>query len=106
MKGLLQLVSPVFDRMMSEPLNERRVGDKNDEKNELSTTPRENSAPRPRRSVFNMVFKGGKAKSNDNAKNALPVIALDEDSATLYNLLLLIYPCSKEPPCTVEVWDG
>ncbi len=104
MKGLLQLVSPVFDRMISEPLNERRVEDRNDEKNELSTTPRENSAPRPRRPVFNMVFKGRKAKSNDNAKNALPVIPLDEDSATLYNLLLLIYPCSKEPPCTVEVY--
>src|SRR6266576_2229039 len=76
MKGLLQLVSPVFDRMISEPLNERRVEDRNDEKNELSTTPRENSAPRPRRSVFNMVFKGGKAKSNDNAKNALRAFAV------------------------------
>jgi hypothetical protein len=104
MKGLLQLVSPVFDRMISELLDEREVKDSNDDKNELSTTPRENGAPHPRRPVFNMIFKGRKAKSNNKAKHGLPIIPLDEDSTTLYNLLLLIYPCSKEPPCTVEVY--
>ncbi|KIL60841.1 hypothetical protein M378DRAFT_44296, partial [Amanita muscaria Koide BX008] len=45
--------------------------------------------------VFDGMFPG--AGEGTETKNGLPIIDLAEDSDTLYNLLLLVYPYAKEP---------
>ncbi|KAK2462719.1 hypothetical protein APHAL10511_005237 [Amanita phalloides] len=46
----------------------------------------------------------GEAKDMNDTKNGLPVIPLEEDSATLYGLLQLIYPYPIEPTYTFELY--
>ncbi|KAM6497172.1 hypothetical protein JOM56_007645 [Amanita muscaria] len=52
--------------------------------------------------VFDHMFSI--TQESNETKNGLPVIDLAEDSTTLYNLLLLLYPYAKEPTDTLEVY--
>ena len=99
LKSLLTLVSPVFDEILSQSLNERETKESTDE----ITLREDDSTRRSRFPGFNLFVRRREAKANNDEKNGLP-IQLEEDSKTLYNLLLLIYPYSKEPPNTVEVY--
>ncbi|KAF8635033.1 hypothetical protein AX15_000571 [Amanita polypyramis BW_CC] len=45
----------------------------------------------------------GETVEKDAILNEIPVVQIDEDSTTLYNLLLLIYPYSQRPPSTVDI---
>ncbi|KAM6491644.1 hypothetical protein JOM56_012888 [Amanita muscaria] len=58
-------------------------------------------------SVFDHMFSipqgSNEAESTNEMKNELPVVDLAEDSTTLYNILLLLYPL-KEPADTLEVY--
>jgi len=38
-----------------------------------------------------------------DSRNKLPIIQVEEDSITLHNLLLLIYPYATEPTDTIEI---
>ena len=108
LKSLLILVSPVFDGIILQSLNESEANDSTDEKQEFPITPREDSSRGTRGSRFLRFifpfFRRREVRDNANERNGLPVIQLEEHSTTLYNLLLLIYPCSKEPPSTVDVY--
>jgi hypothetical protein len=57
--------------------------------------------------VFNDMFSLDLAEARDqnlsNARNGLPIVQLEEDSATLHDLLLLIYPHSDATKPFVEV---
>ena len=104
LKTFLRLVSPVFDRMFS---HERKAQERINEKGGSPAIPlRKASTIRRASSVFGRILslEGRKFKESNYENITLPIIPLEEDSTTLYNLLLLIYPCSKEPPCTVEVY--
>lgn len=45
-----------------------------------------------------------KDKNLNNTRNGLPIVQLEEDSITLHNLLLLIYPYATEPTDTIEIY--
>lgn len=101
LKSLLILVSPVLDGILSQSLNESEAKDQ-----ELPITPREDGGTRRFLFLrFNFsFFRRRGATANNTERNGLPIVQLEEHSTTLYNLLLLIYPYSKEPPCTVDVY--
>ncbi|KIL69222.1 hypothetical protein M378DRAFT_119119 [Amanita muscaria Koide BX008] len=51
-------------------------------------------------SVFDSMFsldQGDVQDSKDTSKNGLPIVPLAEDSATLYSLLVLVYPYANKP---------
>lgn len=104
LKNFLCLVSSVFDRKFSG--EERKVREGISEKGGLPVVPlKRTNTLRLASSVINkMLSNGRKAKERNDENNSLPIIALEEDSTTLYNLLLYIYPYSKEPARTVEVY--
>ncbi|KAK2462718.1 hypothetical protein APHAL10511_005236 [Amanita phalloides] len=51
-----------------------------------------------------LLLNRGEAKEMNDTKNGLPVIPLEEDSATLYGLLQLIYPYPIEPTYIIELY--
>ena len=106
LKSLLIIVSPVLEGIISQSATESEVKDSTDEKHEWPITPREDGGTRRSRFLgFNFpFFRRRGAKANHNKRNSLRIVQLEEDNTTLYNLLLLIYPYSKEPLCTVDVY--
>lgn len=49
--------------------------------------------------VFDTMFSSWEGETAGRMK---PIIQVDEHSTTLYNLLLFIYPCEREPPCDID----
>ncbi|KAF8634564.1 hypothetical protein AX17_004154 [Amanita inopinata Kibby_2008] len=45
----------------------------------------------------------GEALEKNETKNKLPVVPLEEDSETVYNLLLLIYPYAQQPTSKTDI---
>ncbi|KAM6497194.1 hypothetical protein JOM56_007667 [Amanita muscaria] len=52
--------------------------------------------------VFDDMFSG--AREGTEMNNGLPIVDLAEDSDTLYNLLLLVYPYAKDPTNTLDMY--
>jgi hypothetical protein len=105
LKNLLCIVSSVFDRKFSD--DERKAQGRISEKGGLPVVPlKRTNTLRFATSVINKMISpnGRKANERNDENNSLPIIVLEEDSTTLYNLLLFIYPYSKEPARTVEVY--
>lgn len=105
LKSFLCIVSSVFDRKFS--VEERKAQERVSEKGGLPVIPLKRTGTlRLASSVIDKVLSPNsrKAKESNDENSSLPIIVLEEDSTTLYNLLLLIYPYSKEPPRTVEVY--
>jgi hypothetical protein len=50
--------------------------------------------------VFETMFSSRKGQENGEK---IPFIPVEEDSTTLYNLLLLIYPYNKKPSSTIDI---
>ena len=58
--------------------------------------------------VFETMLSSWKGQRGDKDKSGveMPIIPVEEDSTTLYNLLLLIYPYNHKPSSTIEICFG
>ncbi|KAF8347914.1 hypothetical protein F5887DRAFT_671342 [Amanita rubescens] len=55
--------------------------------------------------VFETMFSSWKGQGGDEDKSdvEMPIIPVEEDSTTLYNLLLLIYPYNQKPSSAIDI---
>src|SRR6266550_5546149 len=58
--------------------------------------------------VFETMLSSWKGQRSDKDKSdvGMPIIPVEEDSTTLYNLLLLIYPYNHKPSSAIEICFG
>jgi hypothetical protein len=104
-RSFLCFGSPVLSRMLSESPYERKIKDDNDPIIGFPVVPLKRAGSIRLSLVFEKMLplNGKKAKKSNDESDGLPIIPLEEDNITLYYLLLLIYPYSKEPRYTIEV---